>query len=114
MSHLYPLAYRLIHKPEGITPEQLQAEDLGGTDAVILISIIRPDDGSLNTAIFSLEGATGAEVSDDEMFKAWIVMASQLSESKTLGPGKKQFARQTFETVRDIILSHIKAEEQGG
>jgi hypothetical protein len=104
MKTTYPLSYRLDHRPEGIPREQIERDGLGAADAVILISIIRPEDGSLSTVITSLEGATGQEISDIELFKAWTLMAKRLSESKTLEPGKKALAGNVFEDVRQAIL----------
>lgn len=101
----YKIAYRLEYNLDGMTKEELLEKNLGGCDAIVVISVVRPSDGSLSTVIASLDGNTSEEMPGDELFKAWIMMAKKLSESKTLGPNKKLFATQTFETIREIIMS---------
>ena len=90
------------------------AEDAGGkeglTDALILISMLYPEDGSLSVALVS---ADGRNVVDEEfpslpsidIFKAWSLMANNLMESEDLPPLHRAICQHAFETIRTVILS---------
>ena len=108
MSHLYHLNYRLIPRPEGLDKTEarrlVEQEDLGSCDAAILFSIITPEDGSSSTAILSMDGKTGESLDDHELFKAWSIMAHQLSQSTELGEGRRALTEQVFEVIRQALL----------
>ncbi len=109
MSKVYPLKYRI--ELGEFTKEHLKNNDYGGTDALILHSIIYPEDGSRSEVIASKDGRTGEDLDDSEVFKSWVGMAKGLSESNTLGDGRRLFCKFVFETVRSAILD---ASEQVG
>lgn len=104
----YKVCYRIDYEPKGKTPEEIMAANLGATDVLILISIIKEESGATSTAILSLDGETGGKASADDKFKSWIHMAKDLSEDPNLGPGRKMFVKQTWETVREMILEARK------
>lgn len=108
----YRLSWTLEPHPDGITKAELLAAKRSGCDAVILCSMIYPEDGSFSLALFSADGRTGGEVSDDEKFKVWTMMAQQLAESPELGPGKRAFAAGVFESFRQILLAAREAPKE--
>lgn len=115
----YRVTYSIISHKDGVTRENFfpahmeklkGPEDIGATDAAIVISMIYPTDGSFSMLSSSLDGRTGKEVDDNELFKVWSLLAKSLAESKTLGPGKKAFAGQVFEEIRSVMLASRGAE----
>jgi len=110
----YRVTYSIISHKDGVTRdnffpahmEKLKGpEDIGATDAAIVISMLYPPDGSFSMALSTLDGRTGKEVDDNELFKVWSMLSKTLAESKTLGPGKKAFASQVFEEIRSVMLA---------
>lgn len=108
--HRYKLLYKLEVPPKPLTKDEVP-EGWSATDALLLVSMLYPDDGSFSSLILPVDGRPGVPLdseqsvlSDDEMFKVWSLMAKRLSESKTLGAGKKDFARMVFETIRAAIM----------
>ena len=108
--HRYPLTYEVKAIPGGATAEEARVAGLGAADAVVLTSIVRADDGGVSHLTLSLDGATGKPLPDDELFKAWALLAHRLVESPTLGLGKKMLCALVDKTVRDAIL-RARAEE---
>ena len=104
--HLYRLQYRLDAHPEGFTKEVAQAateEGFGSCDRAVLFSIIELPNGSTTTAVLSMDGKTGP-MGDIELFKAWSLMAHQLSSSPTLDTGRREFCGEVFDAIRAAIL----------
>lgn len=86
-------------------------DNVGYTDALIVISILFPEDGSRNELTRTIDGNTGKPLSDLELFKTWNIMAKKLSESKELESFYKDIAREAFEIIRDTILAIRDVEE---
>lgn len=106
--HKYKLQYKVFPKPEGISNEKA-AEDAnkdgtGACDAMLLASIIYPEDGSLSIFFMGIDGRSGKELADNEWFKVWAMLTSRLARSHTLAPGKRDFCATVFETYRELLL----------
>ena len=101
----YKIVYTIEHEPEGRTKAQLEADPrpIGACDQVIIHSIILPEDGSRSELIVSMDGQTGEDIDDNDMFKSWLMMAHQLSGSQTLSEGKRKFCEATFDIIRDAL-----------
>jgi len=102
----YHMIYEATSKPDGIEKADVP-EGFGACDALILGSIIYPPDGSLSLQMASLDGRTGAELTDLELFKMWSLMAGHLAESTTLSDPKRQVAALLF----DMIRAALQAEQ---
>lgn len=104
--------YRLRYKLDparhptagGWTKEELLAEGFGGCDAVIMHSLLFPPDGSLRVMTVSCDGRTGEDLDVNQLFKAWFLLAKQLSERKDLSPQKREFANMVYEMIRQAIV----------
>jgi hypothetical protein len=107
--HPYHLKYRLDAFPEGFSVEEAKAaveDGFGSCDAMLLASIIFPEDGSYSCLFMSKDGRTGEDLPDAEWFKVWTMLAHRLAQSKTLGDdGRRQLAAYVFETIRQAVLS---------
>ncbi len=78
----------------------------GGTDALVVASLLYPDDGSFSATWYSYDGRhQGRSLEDEEVFKLWALMAIRLSESETLGEGHRVFLTHVHEAIRDVFLS---------
>lgn len=108
MSHKYGVSYRLECNDPPMEVEEArrraEEEGLGSCDAAVLLSILFPEDGSYSVMLQSLDGRTGRELSDHEVFKAWWMLAERLGRSTTLEPRRAVWARATFEMIGEQIL----------
>lgn len=80
-------------------------EDEGLTQDLIYISCITQPDGGYSQLWTALDGATGETMHHDDVFKAWILMASSLREKEDLDPSKRAFLDEVFEAWRSITLA---------
>ncbi len=99
--------YRMRYNLRAETGKWTQAECEefgGGTDALIVHSLLYPEDGSFSMVTTSVDGRTDTDLKDIEMFKVWLMMASRLAESETLDKSKRDFAETVFATYRAAIL----------
>ena len=108
--HKYRFTYSFEPHPDGILSDDIP-NGHGACDAIVLGSIIYPEDGSLSTMVLSSDGRTGKDLDDNEIFKFWTVLAKQLSESKQLSEGKLALCIDVFRTVQKAILQHRSAVE---
>ena len=103
MSEGYKLRWDLKFDCGEFSKEELG--ESGGTDALVIGSLLYPEDGSFSATWFSCDGRDeGKPLDDQEIFKFWAMMAYSLSESKTLGEGHRALLRQVHETIRDAVL----------
>lgn len=102
MDRRFPVAYNVL-VDEKLTGAELKARNLGGCDAVIIHSIIYPADGSRSEVIIGHDGRTDTDLSDEEMFKSWAMLAHRLAQSTTLGDGRKMLAQFVHATLRKVI-----------
>lgn len=101
--HHYPLAYR-IDPHANLTKEELRARGLGGADAIVIASILFPEDGSRSQRILSLDGRTGEPLPPIEIWKTWASMARGLADSEELQPAFRHLCECVHTTVRGNVL----------
>jgi hypothetical protein len=104
----YPLTYDLRHEDPPVTAAQLaeqlrRGDDRGGCDAAILISIVYPQAGGVSHLIVSRDGRTGKPLADVELFKAWSMMAAELSRGQ-LSDELQHICREAFDKIRRVVL----------
>ena len=98
----YHTTYHVDAHTEGLTADEVP-KDSGACTAVIIGSLLYPPDGSYSAAFFTRDGRTDSELSDDELWKAWMMLAHRLAESGTLSEPKKALCRDVFEIIADAI-----------
>ena len=96
----YKMEIGLFSKQEVDTEEYC-----GLCDAIIIHSLIFHEDGVRSEVLVSYDGKTKQELSDDELFKSWVIMSLNLSNSKTLGENRKELCRSVYEVVKAAIIS---------
>jgi len=99
----YKIGHVVIYDPDGATKEEIEAQGFTGSDAVIVVSVIRNEDGSTTTSVSSLDGETNEDVSDSELWKAWVMVAKKLADSKTLEKSRRDLAMILHELVMSAI-----------
>ena len=102
--HLYKLIYDMKVETfsDGVHQDHIP-KGSGASDALIIASLIFPEDGSFSCAVTGVDGRTGGDIEDVDLFRAWSMMAKTLSESKTLGEGHRKFAGMVFDSICKII-----------
>jgi hypothetical protein len=118
MSHKYKLLYKLEGKPEGFGVDEAKAkaeEGFGSCDAMLLASLIYPEDGSFSCLFVSADGRKGiqADLDDNEWFKVWSMLANRLANSETLSDNKKAFCHQVFEIIASAVRTAASENEPG-
>lgn len=106
MSKRWPIRYR-IDRGE-FTREELNKDDAGGCDALVLISIMGGRPGQwLSQMVMGFDGrlpATDgrpAELDSTQLFKAWVMLTKRLGEMPDLHESKREFCQQVFGIVLD-------------
>lgn len=100
----YHVTYWVAPHPEGLDASEVP-KGQGACSAVLIGSLLYPDDGSYSAAFVSVDGRTGAPLDDAEIWKAWVMLAKPLGESTTLASHKRELSRLVFEAV----VAHMAA-----
>jgi hypothetical protein len=98
--HDYKLQYDVDMKAGHYTAEELKASGKGGTDGLIIISCIEPEDGSYSQNHFSKDGATDKSMTTAQEQKAWLMMGMALLRRTDLRPD----FRAAIEAARDAVF----------
>lgn len=114
MSRKYKLKYLLDMKAGEFTKDELKPDE-GATDALLIASILYPEDGSLSVHFVSRDGRAGntdlCELADIEWFMVWSMLTARLARSETLSPQKKELCNEVFDVIRSATLKARKKEE---
>jgi len=102
MSHKYKLLYEVEPDPNGVEKEDIP-EGKGASDALVIMSIIFPEDGSYSWNMYSWDGRTDKELDNDELWKAWLMLTKSLSMRTGMRPGKRQICENVFNQVMAIL-----------
>lgn len=110
----YPLTYEVTPRPERVTADWVREHGLSACDAVVILSMLYPDDGSFSLLPISLDGRTGEPVTDNELWKVWTLIAHNLAQSADLSEGKRALCATVFDMVREVVLAgRTSALEEG-
>lgn len=104
-THLYKIKYGLDFKVGRFTKEEISEEQRGGTDALIFVSLLFPENGSYSQNHFSIDGRNeGKDLPDEDLFKFWALLCHSLAKSETLSEDKRLFCEEVFEKHRQSVL----------
>lgn len=102
--HTYKLKYFLKAESGEFKKEIADKEGCGLTDALLVVSMLYPEDGSYSQTFFSFDGNNkGEDISDNDLFKMWICIASTLKGKSDLVKWKREFAETVFQSYREAI-----------
>jgi hypothetical protein len=109
----YAIKYQLIKETnngEGFTQEEIQADldagkDIGAADALVLASIIK-DNGNFSCmfASYAVQNGKQGPISDEDYFKVWCILTSQIKDSAALETWKMKIIRDAHNQVKDFVL----------
>ncbi len=121
-AHLYRLLYWLDLEPGSFTKEEAAAAPprtivkAGATDALSVLSMLYPKDGSYSQAEFTIDGRNeGRPLSAKEAWKAWLVQGLALAENPELDEGRRMICQSVRDTTRamfGIVEQWKKGERQ--
>ncbi len=94
----YRITYSIWAHPDGV-PKAEVPDDRGACDALVMVSILLPGDGSYQQAITTMNGFTGKDLDPDDLWKVWAVMSQQLAESDGVTESRKMLCRLVHEAV---------------
>lgn len=97
----FALRYDIQAEPGPWTREQLGT--MGGTDAVIIQSLVFPEDGTFSLATFTNDGRTGGPVEATDIFRAWIAQAAGLIDSGALPHWQEAICAEALDHVRRLM-----------
>ncbi len=85
--------------------EELEAEGLGGCDALLLASILREPNGGLNVAWCSVDGQQPAKdkIPDRELFHIIFMLMSKIEDSVELEEWQRSTLQTYCETIKKIM-----------
>ena len=107
----YKVEWHMKHRPEGVKGDELDKLMCRGSDALFTASVAFPKHGGYSCYFDSIDGRTGEQLDDNEWFKIWMMLSKRLSDSRTLEPGRKEFAQITWEALRDILMGGGKCAD---
>lgn len=105
-SRTYPITYELTQQDPPLTKEEVRelGRNVGAADALIVLSIIFPEDGSYSMQPASIDGRTGSGLSAKEIFKAWLMLTAWIGQLPDLDDLRREMAKHTFETISEVIM----------
>lgn len=98
-SHRYRLRYRL-------EPGYFSVADARGnglTDAIVILSILFPSDGSYSLMPITLDGRNGKQLPRHEQFKAWALWGARIAEIFPQEDARHKTAKAGVELLRAAI-----------
>ncbi len=107
----YALRYtwKIDHDESGYTVKDIDNDNHGLCDAMILISIVRPPDGSYSQLLMSADGETHSELTQKDIFKAWLMLGFSLSDNGALQGWQKQ----TVDAITGLVREHFSTGRKG-
>ena len=98
----FSLAIGLNHHPGGLLKEKIEKKNQAPCDAAIIISIHHGEDNSYGQALVSMDGKTGQPLHPNDLFKAWVLMAKELTKYTGLDRSKVELCNTVFNMVLDV------------
>lgn len=99
----YKVVYTINHYKDGKDVEWVKQNGLGACDAALLGSVVRTEDGGVSVLFVSLDGKTGEDLTDQELFKLWGMLGEKLSKSTMLGDGSRKLCAAAWGAIKDAM-----------
>ena len=96
------------------TKDEIAAADAGGTDAIVMASILRgpkAHEGTKSIAFIHVDGYSRDAPPMTEMFQVFVHLAAHLAESDEVPRWQRELAQQTFDTAQAVILRDRRVPE---
>lgn len=116
-NHRYRLTYDVQPQPKGLLKEEVP-KGKSAADAIMMASIIYPEDGSLSVLFISRDGrpeaAPSHELAPHEIFKIWGMLASRLANNPALAAGQRALCESVWNVICEVVRGQkAEAEEPG-
>ena len=110
---IYPIKYTVEIGNFSVDLEKIDdiPDTTGFCDALILHSILLPDDGSRSELIYGYNGKDSQDISDSEKFKSLIGMAYNLKDSVELGEWQRNLCNRIFEHACKVVKAETQKRE---
>lgn len=115
-----PKSERLFYKMKydmsfgQFTKKQLEAENNGGCDQVLLCSILDNPDGSSSYMWVQANGHTKeARIDPLAVFNAWIILADALSTMPELKGLRATLAGDVFQIYKEALTTQVPGDDDG-
>jgi hypothetical protein len=106
------MRYHVTYAPPVMHEGGVEREEIedghGACTALVLGSILHLEDGSYSVATSGRDGRTGLDLTDTELWKYWMMLTTQLAESETLSPNKKELCVAIMESIRGALFGMKK------
>jgi GTP-dependent phosphoenolpyruvate carboxykinase len=99
----YPVVFTVNWYKQQKDVEWVKKNGLGCADSVLLTTIVNAEDGGVLVHFSSIDGKTGNELNDQELFKLWGLLADRLSKSKTLSTETTKFLASAWKPLADAM-----------
>jgi hypothetical protein len=110
--HVYKLKYDFNADAGQYSKEEIKEAGKGGSDALLLVSVLYPENGSLSIYFESMDGRNeGKSLSDHEVFKIWLMLAGRLGRSTTLNDIQREYADFTMKHYMDKLRDEVEPPE---
>lgn len=110
MQHKYKLKYDINTESGEFSVKELKMAKVGGTDALIIISMLFPEGGSYSQDFFAIDGKNnGKDISSLDYFKAWMLMGVALAKRTDLDDMRRAIASAPMHDFLKLI--EFKEEE---
>lgn len=102
--HKYGLRYDLATETQPGGYDKSEAGDKGLCDALLVFSIITPEDGSYSQGLLTFHGKEERVLTQEEIFKAWLLLGFSLHDKGELKGWKAQLVEAHTSTVRESFM----------
>ncbi len=93
----------------GYSKKDVESEHHGLCDAMVIISVVRQEDGSYSQMVLSADGQTKKQFTQDDLFKAWLLFGMQLADEGGVDGWKKQL----LDSMAVAVRHHFGKIEKG-
>lgn len=117
----YYVTYGVHLHPEGLPKSQIP-EGCGACDAILIGSILLPEDGSYSQMVLGEFGKDGRPLTSKDVFKFWSVLATHLSTDPDLDEGRRALCylvhlamkKAIAESILKDAVAEIKQKKEDG
>lgn len=106
----FPITYHVKHHEEPISKDDVP-HGYGVSDSLLIMSKIFMPDGTKDYAFLALDGNRGDNMTPQEVFEAWVVLAGMLKDNLPMGDVRKDLCMDVLKIVYDLFDNPQKQVE---
>jgi hypothetical protein len=104
-NHIYAIRYDIEIEAGGFTKDEHNGKGL--CDALLLVSIIKPEDGSYSQMLLSRDGKEMRELTQEELFKVWSLLGVSLYDNGELKGWTHELVEAHAKIMREIVSKRL-------